>query len=65
MPSERWQSCKEIFNLAVERPPDERAAFIDGSCDGDESLRREVERLLKYHDTSGDFIKSPAFAVAP
>jgi hypothetical protein len=65
MHPERWQSCTDIFNLAVEQPPDERAAFLERSCDGDEALRRKVELLLKYHDTSGDFIKSPAFEVAP
>jgi serine/threonine protein kinase len=65
MHSERWQNCTEIFNVAVERPPNERAAFLDRSCDGDEALRRKVELLLKYHDAAGDFIKSPAFEAAP
>jgi eukaryotic-like serine/threonine-protein kinase len=65
MHPERWQSCTEIFNIAVEQPPNERAAFLERSCDGDEALRRKVELLLKYHDTAGDFIKSPAFQVAP
>jgi serine/threonine protein kinase/tetratricopeptide (TPR) repeat protein len=65
MHPERWQRCTDIFNLAVERPPNERAAFLDRSCDGDEALRREVELLLKYHDASGDFIKSPVFEAAP
>jgi serine/threonine protein kinase/Tfp pilus assembly protein PilF len=65
MHPERWQSCTEIFNAALERPPNERAAFLERSCDGDETLRRKVELLLKYHDTSGDFIKSPAFQAAP
>jgi eukaryotic-like serine/threonine-protein kinase len=65
MQSKRWQSCTDLFNVAVEQPPDERAAFLKRSCDGDEALRRKVELLLKYHDTSGDFIKSPAFKVAP
>ncbi|PYJ67332.1 MAG: hypothetical protein DME76_15530, partial [Verrucomicrobia bacterium] len=65
MHPERWQSCTEIFNVAVEQPPNERAAFLVRSCDGDEALRRKVELLLKYHDTAGDFIKSPAFQVAP
>jgi eukaryotic-like serine/threonine-protein kinase len=65
MHPERWQSCTDLFNVAVEQPPDERAAFLERSCDGDEALRRKVELLLKYHDTSGDFIKSPAFKVAP
>ena len=65
MQPERWQSCTDVFNVAVEQPPDERAAFLEQSCDGDEALRRKVELLLKYHDKSGDFIKSPAFEVAP
>jgi serine/threonine-protein kinase len=65
MHPERWQSCIEIFNIAVEQPPNERAAFLERSCDGDKALRRKVELLLKYHDTAGDFIKSPAFQVAP
>jgi TolB-like protein/Tfp pilus assembly protein PilF len=65
MHPERWQNCTDLFNVAVEQPLDERAAFLERSCDGDEALRRKVELLLKYHDTSGDFIKSPAFKVAP
>ena len=65
MHPKRWQSCAEMFNIAVEQPPNERAAFLERSCDGDEALRRKVELLLKYHDTAGDFIKSPAFQVAP
>ena len=65
MNPDRWQSCTDIFNVAVEQTPDERAAFLERSCDGDEALRRKVELLLKYHDTSGDFIKSPAFEAAP
>jgi TolB-like protein/Tfp pilus assembly protein PilF len=65
MLSERWQTCMDVFNAAVEQPPDERAAFLERSCDGDEALRRKIELLLKYHDKSGDFIKSPAFEVAP
>jgi Serine/threonine protein kinase len=65
MQPERWQTCTDVFNAAVEQPPGERAAFLERSCDGDEALRRKVELLLKYHDRCGDFIKSPAFEVAP
>lgn len=65
MQSERWQSCTDIFNLAVEQPVNDRAAFIERTCNGDEALRLKVELLLKYHDAAGDFIKSPVFKVAP
>jgi eukaryotic-like serine/threonine-protein kinase len=65
MQSKRWQTCMDVFNAAVEQSPDQRAAFLERSCDGDEALRRKIELLLKYHDKSGDFIKSPAFEAAP
>ena len=65
MHPERWQSCTEIFNEVVEQSANERAAFLERSCHGEETLRRKVELLLKYHDTAGDFIKSPAFEIAP
>ena len=65
MHPERWQSCIELFDVAVEQPPHERTAFLARSCVGDEALRRKVEMLLKSHETSGDFIETPAFEVAP
>jgi serine/threonine protein kinase/Tfp pilus assembly protein PilF len=65
MQSERWRTCTEIFHDALERPPNERAAFLDKSCAGDRALRAQVELLLKYHDEAGEFIESPALAAAP
>ncbi|MGI8432809.1 MAG: protein kinase domain-containing protein [Chthoniobacterales bacterium] len=65
MQSKRGQSYTEIFGAVVEQPPNERAAFLERSCHGDAALRRKVELLLQYHDASGDFIESPAFAVVP
>ncbi|HVF73349.1 MAG TPA: protein kinase [Chthoniobacterales bacterium] len=65
MQSEERRNCTDIFNAALERSPDERAAFVAQSCAGDESLRRQVELLLRYHDEAGDFMASPAVASAP
>ncbi len=65
MQSERWQTCSDIFNAAVEQPLNRRAAFLAQGCNGDLALRRGVELLLKYHDEAGDFIQTPAFEVAP
>ena len=65
MQSERWRSCTDIFHSAIERPPDERAAFLDESCGVDDTLRRKVELLLKYHEQSGDFIATSAFQISP
>ena len=46
---ERWRLLEELYRVTVERPRDERAAFLEEACpDGD--LRREVESLLRFED---------------
>ena len=47
------------------RGPKERFAFLEEACEGDRDLRKQVERLVKSHEKSGDFLESSAFAVAP
>jgi serine/threonine protein kinase/Tfp pilus assembly protein PilF len=65
MNAQRWQQVNDLFHLAVERAPEERAAFVDHACEGDEGLRREVKSLLASHERTKDFIESPAFETAP
>ena len=43
---------KRLFTEALALGIDERAAFLDRACRGDEELRREVESLLDHHDES-------------
>jgi len=61
---ERWQQVKELFESALECAPDERAAFLDHACDGDESLRGEVESLLASYEEGESFMERPAVALA-
>jgi TolB-like protein/Flp pilus assembly protein TadD len=65
MKSERWQEINDLFQSAIERPPEERAAFLDEACHGDESLRRELESLIASSERAENFIESPVFEVAP
>ncbi len=44
MPLDRWPRVKALFEEALARPADTRAAFLDDL--GDPALRAEVERLL-------------------
>jgi WD40 repeat protein len=37
----------------------ERQAYLDASCGGDETLRRQVEALLETHDRAGSFLEEP------
>ena len=48
-----------VFTRAIEIPPEDRAAFLDEACGGDESLRRRVEALLRAHDRLGNFLEEP------
>ncbi len=57
-----WNRIKALFQDAVERPPQDRDAFLDQACGGDRTLQREVESLLAAHRESGDFAERPAMA---
>jgi serine/threonine protein kinase/Tol biopolymer transport system component len=61
MDSERERQITSIFHSAVAREPHERAPYLDGACGDDEALRREVEELIKSHESAGSFIASPAY----
>ncbi len=46
MNHERWQRIKQLYNAALEVDPGQRDAFLKEACAGDESIRKEIERLL-------------------
>src|SRR5829696_8958475 len=62
--AERWKQIQTIYYAALDREPDQRLAFLDEACRGDEQLRREVNSLLSSHDQAGSFLASPALEVA-
>jgi eukaryotic-like serine/threonine-protein kinase len=49
---DRHDRVYAIFSEACEKLADERAAFLDRACAGDDDLRREVEHLLELDDDS-------------
>jgi eukaryotic-like serine/threonine-protein kinase len=52
-----WSEVDRLYHAAIERPADERDAFLIAACAGNDDLRHEVESLLAK---SGDFIEEPA-----
>src|SRR5258705_7373038 len=48
MTPERWQQTKHLCELALEREPAARAAFLEQVCAADGELRAQVESLLQY-----------------
>ena len=46
MDLERWRRLQELFEAALDLPREERSAYLDRGCKGDDELRAELERLL-------------------
>ncbi len=63
MDSERWKRIDSLLQEALERPAQERDAFLRSACRGDEELRREVESLLRSQELAGAFLETPAIEV--
>jgi hypothetical protein len=57
---EQWQQVKAVFHAALERAPEERAAFLAEACGADAALRAEVESLLAGERELGGFLERPA-----
>jgi Tol biopolymer transport system component/serine/threonine protein kinase len=64
MTPEQWHRVKEVFEQALERDSNRRAAFLDEVCDGDVALRREVESLIESYEKEENFLSLPAMAAA-
>ena len=66
MAQDRSQRACELFEQALERPADERPAFLTEACAGEDELRAEVEALLA-HDSRvpDDFMPPPELEPIP
>ncbi len=59
MPGE-FKRVKQVFLEAVDKSDrTERDAWLRSECREDESLRRQVEALLRRHDNVGNFLEPP------
>ncbi|MGE3821599.1 MAG: serine/threonine protein kinase, partial [Isosphaeraceae bacterium] len=53
------RDLRSIFCEAIDRSdPHDRERYLDQACDGDVTLRREVEALLRAHLAAGDFLET-------
>jgi len=65
MTTAELQRVREIFEAALDRPPEDRQAWLDSACDGDEAVRAQVEKLLAAHNRAVHFLDAPPFAGPP
>ena len=55
---ERWKQVKGVVGAALDRPAEERAAFVESACAGDLELRTEVESLLASASAAPEFLET-------
>src|SRR5262249_43897154 len=51
---------RDVFEAALEIPPEDRVAYLDGACGGDAALRQRLEALLGRRARAGSFLERPA-----
>ena len=62
MDAKRWKQVEAVLQSALDRPPQEREAFVAQACAGDQDLAREVSSLLANEELAAGFLESPPLA---
>ena len=62
--SERRRRIDEICDSALDRPPEQRAAYVAEACGQDTALRREVDALLARVPAANAFLREPVGVIA-
>ena len=65
MKPEQFQRIKELFQAALEQEPEQRAGFLDQACQGDDSLRQELDSLLASHQQEDGVLETALLAAEP
>jgi eukaryotic-like serine/threonine-protein kinase len=60
MNEKRWQQIEVILQQALSLPPASVEPFLEKACAGDETLRGQVESLLRHDGANSDFLQTPA-----
>jgi serine/threonine protein kinase len=56
----QWERAKDLFEAALRLDAAEQLQFVRRNCAGDETLYREVARLLARSDAADSFFHTPA-----
>ena len=60
MSVDRHAKIEELFQRALDLPPRRRGAFLDEHCDGETTLRAEVDALCEHYAEAGDWFMQQA-----
>ena len=64
MDLDHWKQLDSLLQSVLERPLEERDAFLRHACAGDEPLERRVRALLSAEPGAKHFLERPAIEVA-
>jgi serine/threonine protein kinase len=65
MTPERWRRVQEMFDAALDCDDASRETLLARAAEEDPALASDVRSLLATHARTGEFLESPAWAVAP
>jgi serine/threonine protein kinase/Tfp pilus assembly protein PilF len=63
MDPDRWKQVDNLLQAVLERPPEERDAFLHRACAGDRELEHEIQSLLSSEQQVSSFLEDPAIEV--
>src|SRR5215210_5921243 len=64
MDLDHWKRLDSLLQSVLERPLEERDAFLRHACAGDEPLERRLRVLLNAEPGAEDFLERPAIEQA-
>jgi serine/threonine protein kinase/tetratricopeptide (TPR) repeat protein len=64
MDFEQWKKLDKLLHSALQRPSEERDAFLREASAGNEGLEREARSLLKLEQKAREFLERPAIEMA-
>ncbi|HEU4935609.1 MAG TPA: protein kinase [Vicinamibacterales bacterium] len=64
MDLDRWKQLDNLLQSVLQRPLEERDAFLRQACAGDEPLERRLRALLNAEPNAKHFLERPAIEVA-
>jgi len=57
------EQVEEIFQTAIDLPPEQRAGYLGKVCANSGEMRAEVDALILAYEESADFIERPAIEI--
>jgi hypothetical protein len=58
-PAEHWRRVRDLFEAAIDQPPEALDAWLDREAGGEHQVRADVRSLIDHHRRTGSFLVEP------